>query len=105
MKNAIYIDIDTEREQPILIGKGPEIEPPTSREEAGKMIITDIACICDAMISLMHVAHQNEYGLKEELVATAIGQLNRFLELPSQPKPENSNDSPEPTTPDNNEKA
>jgi hypothetical protein len=102
MKNSIYIDIDTEREQPILIGKGPEIEPPTSREEAGKMIITDIACICDAMISLMHVAHQNDYGVKEELVATAISQLNRFLELPPQPKPENTDEAP--SSPDNNEK-
>lgn len=103
MKNAIYIDIDTEREQPILIGKGPEIEPPTSREEAGKMIITDIACICDAMISLMHVAHQNDYGVKEELVATAISQLNQYLKLPSQPKPEVNSEVP--TSPDNNEKA
>ena len=30
MKNLIYIDVDTEREQPILIGKGPEIPTPTN---------------------------------------------------------------------------
>jgi hypothetical protein len=79
MKNTIYIDIDTEREQPILIGKGPETEQPTSREEAGKMIINDIACVCDALITLIHVAEQNEYAKKDELVGASISQLNLYL--------------------------
>ena len=33
MKNTIYIDVDTEREQHILIGKGPENEPPANKGE------------------------------------------------------------------------
>jgi hypothetical protein len=79
MKNTIYIDIDTEREQPILIGKGPETEQPTTREEAGKMIINDIACVCDAMITLIHVAEQNGYAKKEDLVESAMNQLTLYL--------------------------
>ena len=34
MKNTIFIDIDTERERQVLIGKGHDTTPPTSPEEA-----------------------------------------------------------------------
>jgi hypothetical protein len=83
MKNTIYIDIDTEREQPILIGKGPETSPPETREEAGKMIVEDIACVCDALINLIHVADQNSYGTKESLIEKVKGQLNEYLSNPT----------------------
>jgi hypothetical protein len=90
MKNTIYIDIDTDREQPILIGKGPETTPPTTREEAGKMIVEDIACVCDALINLIHVADQNEYGTKEDLIEKVKSQLDEYL---SKPTPENNEKS------------
>ncbi len=82
MKNTIYIDIDTDREQPILIGKGPETVPPTTREEAGKMIVEDIACVCDALINLIHVADQNEYATKESLIEKIKAQLDEYLNSP-----------------------
>jgi hypothetical protein len=82
MKNTIYIDIDTDREQPILIGKGPETVPPTTREEAGKMIVEDIACVCDALINLIHVADQNEYATKKSLIEKIKAQLDEYLNSP-----------------------
>jgi len=87
MKNTIYIDIDTERKQPILIGKGSEIPAPETREEAGKMIVEDIACVCDALINLIHVADQNSYATKESLIEKVKGQLDEYL---SNPTPENN---------------
>lgn len=84
MKNTIYIDIDTDREQPILIGKGEENAAPTNREEAGTMILTDISSICDALIALIHVADHNQYGDKETLVNQSINELNKFLKLPTE---------------------
>ena len=83
MKNTIYIDIDTDRDQPILIGKGPETVPPTTREEAGKMIVEDIACVCDALINLIHVADQNEYATKEVLIEKVKAQLDEYLSKPT----------------------
>ncbi len=79
MKNAIYIDIDTDRDQPILIGKPPEIPQPTTPEEAGKMITTDISCVCEALCSLIHMADQNGYAPKKALVETSIKYLNDLL--------------------------
>lgn len=94
MKNAIYVEIDTEREQPVLIGKPPEIEPPTTQEETSEMIKNDIACLLEAMITLIHMADQNGYGKKEEYVQQSIDHLNRFL---AEPKPETP---AEPTKPE-----
>jgi hypothetical protein len=79
MKNTIYIDIDTEREQQTLIGKGPETDPPKTREEASKMIVNDIACVCEALCTLIHMADQNEYAKKDELVTESIKQLTKLL--------------------------
>ena len=83
MKNTIIIDVDTERDQPILIGKGPETNPPTTREEAAKMLIEDIACVTDALINLIHIVDQNEYGTKEGLIDRIKGQFDEYLSTPA----------------------
>ncbi len=79
MKNIIFVDIDTEREQQVQIGKPAEIAPPANPEEAKAMINTDITCLCEALCTLIHMADQNAYGKKEELVKTSIGYLNAML--------------------------
>lgn len=79
MKNTIYVDIDTERERQVLIGKGAESEAPTNSEEAKEMITLDIACLCEGLCELIHVASQNGYGSKEALVYASIEQLNKLV--------------------------
>jgi hypothetical protein len=79
MKNTIYIDVDSEREQQIIIGKGPENEPPANKEEAAKMIVNDISCVCEALCTLIHVADQNLYAKKSELITESIKQLTKML--------------------------
>ena len=79
MKNLITIDVDTEREQPILIGKGAEIPSPTNKDEAREMIVNDIKCVCETLCILIDVADQNKYALKSELVTESIKQLTKML--------------------------
>jgi len=79
MKNTVYVDIDTERERKVLIGKGSDSEVPTTAEEAKEMIIVDIACLCEGLCELIHVANQNGYGSKEGFIAASIEQLNKLL--------------------------
>ena len=81
MQNSIFISIDTEREQPILIGKPPEIAPPTTPEEAKDMILTDINCVCEALYTMIHTADQNNYGTKKELVDKCIIHLHSMLTI------------------------
>ncbi len=83
MKNAIYIDIDTERDQPVLIGKPPEIKQPETPDEASKLVITDISCVCEALCTLIHMADQNGYAAKKDLVEASIKHLNELLQFPS----------------------
>ena len=79
MKNLITIDVDTDREQPILIGKGADIPSPTNKEEARDMIINDIKCVCETLCMLIDVADQNKYALKAELITESIKQLTKML--------------------------
>ena len=84
MKNTIIIDVDTDREQPILLGKGPETTPPTTRDEAAKMLTDDIACVTDALISLVHIVDQNQYGDKETFIAKIKEQFDAYLAGPAE---------------------
>lgn len=89
MTNGIYIDIDTERENPIRFAKSPEIPQPTNREEAQAMVLNDIACISEALALLITVADQNGYRNKSELVQAAISTLNSVLIEDNGPKETN----------------
>ncbi len=79
MKNIITIDVDTEREQPILIGKGAEILSPTNKDEAREMIVNDIKCVCETLCVLIDIADQNKYALKSELITESIKQLTKMF--------------------------
>jgi len=83
MKNTIFIDIDTDRDRPVLIGKGQDSEVPTNEEDAKGMIAIDIASICEGLCELIHVASQNGYGSKEGFVHASIEQLNLLLNTAS----------------------
>lgn len=86
MKNAIYITIDTESDQPIIIGKPPEITPPGTPEEAKEMILIDINCVTEALCRLIYIANQNGYGDLVKLVDNSIMTLHSMktevLDLP-----------------------
>ena len=88
MKNTIYIDIDTEREKQVLIGKGQETTIPTTPEEAKEMIAVDIACICEGLYELISVAGQNGYGSQQAFALAAIDKLTPLTVVDE--KPENN---------------
>lgn len=79
MTNHIFIDINTERERPIIFGKPPDVAPPENKEEAAKMILNDIACLAEAISTLILMAEQNEYGDKEKLATATINTINDIL--------------------------
>ena len=78
MKNTIYIEIDSEKSEPILFGKGPESTPPKNAEEASDMVLVDINCLTEALMYLIHLADQNNYGEKDKLVLEAIDKLTLY---------------------------
>jgi hypothetical protein len=89
MKNNIFISIDTERDQPIIIGKPPEVPPPATPEEAKEMILVDINCVTEALCRLIDIAHQNDYGELTELVDAAIVTIHS-MKTEKTEKPEES---------------
>ena len=79
MKNSLFIDVDTDRAQIVLIGKPPEIQPPANPEEAAKMILDDISCVCEALATLITITDTSGYSKKEELVKIAVKYLNDLI--------------------------
>ena len=79
MKNIIFIDIDSDRKKVVQIGKPTDTPKPTNAEEAKKMILDDLACTFEGFCTLIHVADQNKYGSKEDLIGEAIKYLNNML--------------------------
>jgi hypothetical protein len=78
MKNIIFIDVDTERERPIIFSKPPEITRPENHEDAKKMILNDIICLSEAIATLISMADQNGYATKTDLI---VGTVNTIYEL------------------------
>jgi len=78
MKNTIIINIDTEKKPPITFGKEEGSIIPTTWEEAKPLIVTDINCITDALITLIDVADQNDYADKESVLTEIIARLEEF---------------------------
>ena len=89
MTNSIFIDIDTEREKPIIFGKPPDITPPENKEEAAKMILNDISCLAEAITTLIIMAGQNGYANKDELMVATVNTIYNALQQPSALEDEN----------------
>jgi hypothetical protein len=79
MVNTIFIDIDTERNRPIIFSKPPDITPPTTKEEAKKMILNDVICLAQSLKTLIIMAHENQYADKKELLVACVNTINEAL--------------------------
>jgi hypothetical protein len=78
MKNTIYIEIDSEKADPILFGKGPNDVMPKNPKEAAEMVLIDINCLTEALLSLIHLADQSGYGDQNVLLTESIAKLVNY---------------------------
>lgn len=65
MKNQLIIDIDSDRDQQIQIGKPPEFKQPETPEEIAKMLVNDIDSVLRCLLALIEIAGQNGVDSKE----------------------------------------
>jgi hypothetical protein len=80
IKNSIYIEVDTDREIPIKFHKPNGTVAPTNPQEAANMLLTDIACLAEAITTLIYIAGKHEYADKNELINATIKTLYGALE-------------------------
>ena len=77
MKNVIIIDVDTDRDPIVQLGKPSAELLPKNPEEAKETITRDIACMCEALSILIQVADKSGYKTVQESVKDCIVQLER----------------------------
>ena len=91
MKNFIFVDVDTDREKPIIFGKPPDMTPPENKEEAKEMILNDIISLAEALKTLITMASQNGYGDREELAVSTVNTIYGSLHEPESLEENNVN--------------
>lgn len=79
MKNILFVDVDTERTNPgpVVIGKPNPMAAPKSQEEMAEVVKMDIACLCEAVCTLIHVADQNGIRPSAESLRICIDHLQK----------------------------
>lgn len=79
MKNTIIIEVDTDKEQAITFSKTSEFTPPETKEQAAAVVLNDIACLSEAITTLILLASQNGYGDKKELIEASTKTIESLL--------------------------
>lgn len=60
MKNSLFIDFDSEREDKIKISKSEEMLKDMEVNDSTKqMVLDDLTTVCNALGTLIQVAHEN----------------------------------------------
>lgn len=81
MKNKIIIDFDSERPDRFLFSKPEDIPQPKDHDEAKKMILLDIACLSEAIIRLIIMAHDSGYTTKDDLIFSTVNTIYQGLNV------------------------
>lgn len=75
MKNIIIVDIDTERDQIVVIGKPETFPQPQNKEEAAKLVSDDILGLCEGLIALINASDRNGYRNAPDSLKDVINHL------------------------------
>jgi len=75
MKSIIIVDIDTERDETVQIGKPQGGDLPKNKEEAEEMILRDMSCLCEAVCTLIYAADQSGYKTTADSLKDCIAHL------------------------------
>jgi hypothetical protein len=77
MKNSLFIDFDSEREDKVRITKPEDMVKAIQDNEGEKqMVIDDLTTCINALGTLIHVAHINDIADKEASSKLCIDYLN-----------------------------
>jgi len=79
MKNIIIVNVDTNRTPVIQIGKMEGSELPKNSDEARDVILKDMACLTEALCTLIDGADQSNLKSKEESLKDVMTHLERGL--------------------------
>lgn len=90
MKNIVYIDVDTEREDAVRIGKTPDFKTPeVPSPEDQEVCQNDIMCMAEGIILIAKHMEKAEYQTLEDTISEIIAQLETGLADNSEPSKDN----------------
>lgn len=75
MKNTLLVEINTERAPTIIIGKMKDSPQPANKQEHAKMVLLDMATLCEGVVTLIHLAEQEGIRPSAESLRLCIEHL------------------------------
>jgi len=91
IKNVVYVDIDTDREENVRLGKLPNFVIPTSAEEDMEVCNLDMKTLVEGILKIGMHMDKSDYQAIEDTIDDAISQLKDGLEdIKSSPKEEDN---------------
>ena len=94
MKNTLIIDMDTDRKDVIRLSKPESIaEEVDNSETARLMVLDDLTTVCNALGTLIHLAHANKYMDSETASKMCVDFLNDNFIKVAKPKDSEPKDS------------
>lgn len=77
MKNTVIINVDYDRQNPVIIEKPVGIMKPKDEDEAKQMIKKDIITATHGLFTLIEMANDSGYMDSDKAAELLISQLNR----------------------------
>lgn len=78
MKNKLLVDIDTERNPgAITVAKPPGFSQPKNREEFLAGLLLDVDCLCEAVVTLIHLVEKEGGRKSQESLRVCVKRIER----------------------------
>ena len=75
MKNIVYIDIDTDREQPVKVGKAPDFKLPETKEKDQEVTQLDVKSLVEGILVMGIYMEEKDYQTFDDTLDDVMEQL------------------------------
>ena len=78
-KNVLYVDVDSEREETVQIGKPKHFIAPLNKNAMEQVLMTDLTTLCEGIVTVAHLIDKEEFHSKDNVIKFVIQHLAKSI--------------------------
>ena len=78
-KNVIYVDVDSERDETVKLGKPKHFIAPTNEDAMKHVLMTDLTTLCEGIVTVAHLIEKEGFHTKEQVLNFVIKHLGNAI--------------------------